>query len=134
MLKFETIDQLNDWLTAKGIDTTCWGSGGAKSVENLWCELAEGESQLQDEPPLRLVQIVNVLIRAGNRLLVEAGQEFGESQYRYRGMPPSEKLKPGESPVQAAILDPGTETVAARGTFIPWPPDQLHSLRGGSQS
>ncbi len=131
MLKFETIDQLNDWLTAKGIDTTCWGSGGAKSVENLWSELAEGESQLQDEPPLRLVQIVNVLIRAGNRLLVEAGQEFGENQYRYRGMPPSEKLKPGEGPVQAAIrcLEEEMEVSPSRVKILSWTPEPKQLLQ-----
>ena len=103
MHNFETIDQLNQWLTSKGIDATQWGTGGAKSVENLWAEIVEGESQIQDEPPLRLVQMVKVIIRDGNRILLEAEQEFGENQQRYRGQPPAEKIKPGESQVEAAL-------------------------------
>jgi ADP-ribose pyrophosphatase YjhB (NUDIX family) len=77
--------------------------GGAKTVENLWAELAEGESQIQDDPPERQVQIVNIMIRAGDRLLVEGEQEFGANQSRFRGKPPAEKLKPGEDPVEAAV-------------------------------
>lgn len=103
MIHFENIHQLHTWLTSKGLDMTHWGVGAFKSVENLWAELVAGESQIQDEPPLRLVQIVTVIIRDGQHILVEAGQEFGENQYRYRGMPPTEKLKPGENQVEAAI-------------------------------
>lgn len=103
MLNFDTIYQLNEWLTAKGIDTTRWGMAGAKTVENLWAELVEKESQLQDDPPQRQVRIVNVMIHDGERLLVEGEQEFGANQSRYRGKPPAEKLKPGEDPVEAAF-------------------------------
>lgn len=103
MLTFENINQLNEWLTSKGIDTTQWGQGDAKSVENLWAEIGQGESQLQDEPPLRVVRMVNLIIRDGPRILLEAEQEFGENQQRYRGHPPAEKIKPGESQVEAAL-------------------------------
>lgn len=103
MLTFKYTAELKAWLDSKGIDTTYWGTGGAKSVENLWAEIVEGESQLQDEPPLRLVRMVKVMIRDGNRILVEAEQEFGENQQRYRGGPPAEKIKPGESQVEAAL-------------------------------
>jgi hypothetical protein len=47
--------------------------------------------------------LVSVIIRAGQRMLVEEGQVLGENQYRYRGMPPTEKIKPGENPVEAAV-------------------------------
>ncbi|GIK42319.1 MAG: hypothetical protein BroJett011_61520 [Chloroflexota bacterium] len=103
MLTFASTIELKTWLESKGIDTTRWGIDGAKTVENLWAELIEGESQLQDDPPQRQVRVVNVMIRAGQRLLVEGEQEFGANQSRYRGQPPAEKLKPGESPVEAAI-------------------------------
>ncbi|MBE7550911.1 MAG: NUDIX domain-containing protein [Anaerolineales bacterium] len=103
MLTFASTAELKTWLASKGIDTTRWGMDGAKTVENLWAELVEGESQLQDDPPQRQVRIVNVMIRAGQRLLVEGEQEFGANQSRYRGQPPAEKLKPGESPVEGAI-------------------------------
>jgi ADP-ribose pyrophosphatase YjhB (NUDIX family) len=103
MLTFEGIAELKAWLKAKGIDTTLWGSGQAKSVENLWAELVAGESQIQDDPPLRLVRMVTIMIRDGDKILVEAAQEFGENQQRYRGWPPAEKIKPGESPAEAAL-------------------------------
>jgi hypothetical protein len=103
MLTFKSTADLKAWLDSKGIDTSCWGTGGAKSVENLWAEIIEGESQIQDEPPLRLVRMVKVIIRNGKRILVEAEQEFGENQQRYRGWPPAEKIKPGENQVEAAL-------------------------------
>lgn len=103
MITFETITELETWLTVNGIDTSCWATGGAKTVENLWSELAEGESELHADPPRRQVRIVSVTICRGRRTLVEVGQAFGENQYRYRDMPPTEKLKPGEQPVEAAI-------------------------------
>ncbi|MFN8456945.1 MAG: NUDIX domain-containing protein, partial [Anaerolineae bacterium] len=91
------------WLTSKSIDTTEWGCGVTKSVENLWSEIIAGETELQDEPPLRLVRIVQVLVYQRDKTLVEVGQEFGEGQQRYRGFPPSEKVKPQESPQEAAL-------------------------------
>jgi hypothetical protein len=103
MLTFQSSLELKTWLESKGIDLAVWGMGGAKTVENLWAELAEGESQIQDDPPERQVQIVNIMIRAGDRLLVEGEQEFGANQSRFRGKPPAEKLKPGEDPVEAAV-------------------------------
>jgi ADP-ribose pyrophosphatase YjhB (NUDIX family) len=103
MLHFETIDQLKTWLASKGVDTSQWGVSGAKSVENLWAELVARETEIQDDPPLRLVRLVNVIIRQGDRILVEATQEFGENQQRERGGPPAEKIKPGESPVETAL-------------------------------
>lgn len=103
MLQLETIAQLKAWLDSKGIDISRWGVGGAKSVENLWAEIVEGETEIQDNPPLRLVRLVNVIIRQGDRMLVEATQEFGENQQRQRGGPPAEKSKPGESPIETAL-------------------------------
>ncbi|NJN97942.1 MAG: NUDIX domain-containing protein [Anaerolineales bacterium] len=103
MITFENVTELEAWLTANGIDTSCWGTGGAKTVENLWSELAEGESELHADPPRRQVRIVSVTICRGRRTLVEVGQAFGENQYRYRDMPPTEKMKPGEQPVEAAV-------------------------------
>ncbi len=103
MLQLETIDQLKAWLASKGVDTSQWGVSGAKSVENLWAEIVEGETEIQDDPPMRLVRLVNVIIRQGDRILVETTQEFGENQQRERGGPPAEKIKPGESPVETAL-------------------------------
>lgn len=125
MLNFETIYQLNDWLIAKGIDPTRWGVEGAKTAETLWAELAQGESQLQDDPPQRQVRVVNVMIRDGKRLLVEGEQEFGTNQSRYRGKPPAEKLKPGEDPIEAAVrcLYEEMEVDPSRVQILSWTPE-----------
>lgn len=131
MLTLNSMAELKTWLESKGIDLTHWGKGGAKTVENLWAELVAGEAQLQDDPPERQVQIVNVIIRAGNRLLVEGKQEFGANQTRFRGKPPAEKLKPGESPVEAAIrcLREEMEVNPSRVQILSWSqkPEQMQS-------
>ncbi len=95
--------ELNLWLNEHEIDTSFWGVGVAKSVEDLWAEITSGESVLLAAPPLRVVQVVNVIIRNGNKMLIEGEQQFRGNQNRYRGIPLSEKMKPGETPVGAAL-------------------------------
>jgi hypothetical protein len=102
LIEFETIGQLQTWLAAKQIDLARWGAPGAKSLGNLWDEYVAGEVTFQDDPPLRIVQVVQVIIRRGNRILVEVEQEFNNHQRRSRKQPPSEKLKAGETYVEAA--------------------------------
>ncbi len=86
-----------------GIDTSRWGTGVAKSVNDLWAEIIHGDSVLESSPLLRVVQVVNVVIRSGNKVLIEGEQQFRGNQNRYRGIPLSEKMKPGETPVGAAL-------------------------------
>jgi hypothetical protein len=102
MLTFAHPTQLESWLHAHGVDTALWGRGTAKSLEDLWTEVAQGESLLVDEPPLRRVQVVELHIRRDGRLLVEAAQELASGHVRQRNQPPAEKLKPGEWPTDAA--------------------------------
>lgn len=96
-------EQLNQWLTERGIDTSVWGQGVAKSVEDLWTEIVNGESLLEPEPLRRVVQVVNVIIRKGDKVLIETEQQFDGNRVRHRGIPLSEKLKPGEEPLNAAL-------------------------------
>lgn len=103
MPQFTTITELKSWLTSYGIDTTRWGCGVAKSVENLWSEIVAGETELLEEPPLRLVRVVQVIIGRDDKILVEAAQEFGDNQQRQRGFPPAEKVKPQETIQEAAF-------------------------------
>lgn len=103
MSNFATISELKSWLTSHGIDTTRWGCGVAKSVENLLSEIVAGETELLEEPPLRLVRVVRVMIGRDDKILVEAGQEFGDNQQRLRGLPPAEKVKPQETIQEAAF-------------------------------
>jgi hypothetical protein len=94
--------QLADWLAVNGVDTSQWGVGNAKTVADLWLELAQGDCVLETDPIRRWVEVVRVLFWQNGRLLLEIEQllENGRSRHRYR--PPSEKLKPGESHLTAA--------------------------------
>lgn len=94
---------LRAWLTASQIDTSVWGTGKSKQVVDLWHELQRKETILQDNPPLRLVEVVQVIVRRGDMYLVEARQEFGNGRIRERNQPPAEKLKAGETFTEAAV-------------------------------
>ena len=103
MNQFNSAAELNDWLLAHGIDTSTWGqSSKTKTVANLWAEIQRGETRLQMDPPLRHVQVVRVLVRRGDEVLIEARQLFRDGRDRLRNRLPSEKLKPGEDPLHAA--------------------------------
>lgn len=100
--EFPTIHALEAWLKKHGINYTAWGKNSSKSLRNLWQELDAGEVQLKEAPPLRVVQVVQIIIRRGDAILVEAEQEFVNGQRRFRNQPPSEKVKPDETIEQAA--------------------------------
>jgi ADP-ribose pyrophosphatase YjhB (NUDIX family) len=103
MIKFENIHQLKEWLEASGVNLECWGRYEAKTIEDLWREISSGESQIQDDPPMRMIQVVNIILRSKDRILVEEKQQLGRNQNRYRGLPPAEKVKTGECHIDAAI-------------------------------
>jgi hypothetical protein len=89
---------LQDLLIAHRIDVSQWGQTDAKTVINLWQELVAGEVYLQEPPLCRIVPgVVRLLIRQGNCLLIEVQQTFYDGRTRFRGIPPSEKLRHGES-------------------------------------
>jgi hypothetical protein len=92
-LTFDDPDALAAWLTAGGVPLADWGRGEAKTVGDLWAEVACGETTLGDNPPRRTVSVVQVLIRRGERALTEIEQEMADGRRRARGWPPSEKLK-----------------------------------------
>ncbi|MEZ4656072.1 MAG: hypothetical protein R2911_00700 [Caldilineaceae bacterium] len=60
---FKDIDSLENWLRAHHINTTNWGRASAKTVADLWQELVLGESRLQIDPVMRLVDVTNLLLR-----------------------------------------------------------------------
>jgi hypothetical protein len=103
VINFGDIDELSVWLTAKGINVSRWGAGGRKSVANLWDEIVNGETYIQDDPPLRMVNVTQVIVRKGNRFLREVEQEFGDGTCRPRNNPPSEKMMHDESCTEAAL-------------------------------
>jgi ADP-ribose pyrophosphatase YjhB (NUDIX family) len=95
--------QLQAWLKAVGVNTALWGEGQAKTVGHLWVELDCGEAKLIDDPPLRLVDVVQIIIRRGKQVLLEVKQELDNNQVRFRNQPPSEKIKAGEDYSTAAL-------------------------------
>lgn len=99
---FADAAELPAWLAAAGIDTGDWGQGAAKGIDDLWQEYATGETAFRDDPPTRVVDVAQVIIRRGDRELLELAQEFADGRRRTRLQPPTEKLKQGETPVAAA--------------------------------
>ena len=100
---WSTIEELEAWLTAVPLPLRLWGKNGAKTVAALWQELLVGDCQLQRDPPQRQVQVVEIVIRRGNQVLIEAAQELADGQMRQRGILPAEKMKVGED-VETAVL------------------------------
>jgi ADP-ribose pyrophosphatase YjhB (NUDIX family) len=99
----DSINELRSWLTEKGIDTNAWGVDQAKRIVDLWQEVASGEAGIQDNPPLRILEVVRVIIRREKSVLVEAEQELGGGRQRWRNQFPAEKMKQGESYTDAAL-------------------------------
>lgn len=100
---FDSSDELIDWLTAAGIDVTGWGEGDSKTPADLWREYVVGESYFFDDPPRRLVEVAQLLIRRGDMVLIEIEQEFADGRRRSRLRLPSEKVMRGEEPITAAV-------------------------------
>lgn len=103
MPNISDIRELKEWLIVNGIDISGWGKGGKKSIENLWDEFANGDIQLLNNPPSRVVNVVEVSILRGDSVLIEAVQEFGTGEQRFRNRLPSEKIRIGESYFDAAL-------------------------------
>lgn len=99
---FASAQALVAWLVAQGIDISQWGRGDAKAVAHLWHELRHGDTRIQAAPPLRLVDVAQILIRRGDAVLVESIQEFGDGQRRFRSQPPAEKMRRRETYLDAA--------------------------------
>jgi hypothetical protein len=102
MRDFNGPDVLADWLEAGSIDTSKWGTGTYKSIANLWDEYLQGEVSFID-PPLRVVQVVQVLVQQDGDTLREVEQVFWNGERRFRNQPPAEKIKRSESSIDAAL-------------------------------
>lgn len=103
MEQFEDQSALERWLWTQGIATTAWEQDDAKGTADLWAELQAGETRLTGDPPARHVELVEVILRRGNRVLLELQQELRDGRTRKRHIPPSEKFKHGELPAAVAV-------------------------------
>ncbi|KAL4852717.1 hypothetical protein ACK3TF_006206 [Chlorella vulgaris] len=98
--------ELAAWLSSGGIALDAYGKGPAKSLEQLWAEVEEGETQLflQGGRPLREVSVLTVILQnSKGQTLYEAEQVLPNGSRRTRGLPLSEKLLPGERWQDAAV-------------------------------
>ena len=118
---FNSPDDLQDWLIVNGIDLSLWDKENAKSVENLWREIEAGETRLEGQPPMRLVQVAEVIIRNGDQVLIEVGQLFGNGRFRKRHIPPSEKFKTNENYLDAVYRCLAEELLVSKNqvTLLP---------------
>lgn len=99
----DRVEMLLEWLKTNEIDTTLWGkSNGSKTVQDLWNEVHSGETSLQNNPPMRVLHIVQMIIKNGSKVLKEDYQERAGVK-RSRGGYPTEKILPGETPYEAAL-------------------------------
>jgi hypothetical protein len=115
-VSFASMHELRDWLAGQQIPVHRWGTGQAKRLEDLWSELSTGESVLTDPPPRRRVAVVRVLVRRGDTTLTEVAQLLATGETRTRGLPPSEKMLPGEDAETAAYRCVAEELGVARGS------------------
>ncbi len=119
MKNFEDYQELVQWLADKKIQYKKWGQGESKTIDNLWQEYVHGESSFYDNPPGRVVEIVQIIILRDQKILLEVEQEFVDGRRRSRNRPPSDKIKPGEDIHKAALrclyeelgLNPGQITI-----------------------
>lgn len=94
------MNELKDWLASHKIDFSTWGSGAAKSLDDLLREVQKGDSKLQAAK--RIVDVAVVIIKSGEKFLIESKQEFSDCRTRDRHWPPSEKLQIDEDAESAA--------------------------------
>lgn len=95
---------MEDRLPAGREAVSLWGQKpGTKRLANLWTELLEGETVLEDlRPPRRRVQVVSVkIVNARGQRLLESHQEMASGDVRWRNRFLSEKMRPGESVLEA---------------------------------
>jgi hypothetical protein len=105
MESIRNLFELNSFLSKQeDVEVEEWGKGDAKTVSDLWNEIERGESIVHKEPFYREVEVVRITIRreGDGFVLVEAEQEFHDGRKRSRNVRPSEKLRIGESYIEAA--------------------------------
>jgi hypothetical protein len=100
--KFAGPAEMVEWLEEMGIDLHAWGTGSYKSIINLWEEYKAGDISFADDPPMRVVEVVQIHVQQGDLILFELEQQFNNGKRRFRNQPPAEKIKPGETSVDAA--------------------------------
>ena len=113
----QTLTELTTWLEQAGIDLTLWGKDGAKTAVHLHRELEVGDCELRNNPPRRVVNVVELIITHEGKQLMEVAQEMANGRLRHRNLHPAEKMKMGES-VEAAAIRCAEEELGAAISII----------------
>lgn len=108
----KTKEDLISLLARHTIPFETWGTGGSKTFDHLLSELSAGESMLDEDKRFGLVRYSTVAgidifhkTETGRHKLVEKKQIFSDGRERERNLKTSlsEKIKPGENPIDAAL-------------------------------
>ena len=100
---FKNHKKLGLWLFSKGVDVSKWGTGGAKSVKNLWSELMAGETVLTARPLHRRVSAVELFVKRDKKYLIERKQRLKDGRFRPINRRPREKLHANENLFKAVL-------------------------------
>ncbi len=105
-----TAELLERLLNEFGVKTEEWGKGEAKTVDDFFQEILQGESYLRIDGDgiFRMVEIVRMLVYkalAPEMYLLEWGQYLPDGRYRERKQHPGGKIKRGEFPEQALLRE-----------------------------
>lgn len=109
---FSTLNKLSEYLLSKNIPINSWGTGTAKTIENLYEEILCGETLLVETESgvLRQICFAGILVtyQDGNTAyeLAEDRQVFSDGRVRRRNKSQAsvtEKMLPGESFSETAI-------------------------------
>mmetsp|Transcript_47767 Transcript_47767/g.103995 ORF Transcript_47767/g.103995 Transcript_47767/m.103995 type:complete len:764 (-) Transcript_47767:75-2366(-) len=104
---FKDIDELRDFLAAKGADVSKFGEGGSKTVEDLFNELSRGEAQLASHPIDGLRRSADLVVvklqRPGSSdILVEVEETNNEGKTSKLNRMPAVKRRADEHTFLAA--------------------------------
>lgn len=110
--------ELSAWLERNGINTALYGQGTARTIADLFEEVANAESVLTvhgsgtSSRALRMVNVLNLYIKnSAGQVLIEAGQRLPDGRLRQRGLPLSEKMI-GQEDWQTAAVRAVSEELA----------------------
>jgi len=103
-----SVESLTAWLEIREIDTSLWGQGEAKTVQEFFHEIWAGECEPLTECAERVISVVKVRIldhdEAGTWQLYETKQKLcRDGRTRPRNRPLAEKRRPNESSFDAAV-------------------------------
>ena len=109
---FQSVEELENYLRKFSIPISSWGTGKAKTLQDLYEELINDECQLIEsgESLHRIIEFVGIDVFYKDEKdnlyhLIEDRQEFNDGRIRRRKMlsSVSEKMKFGESPSIAGV-------------------------------